>query len=109
MDLKDVIGLIASIIAIAAVLPKLYNYCYNCYHFWKGGLRMVFHSGAYIIKGHGVNGRTIYTHNPDGKGFVSYAAIGMQMRPYIIKPFKEWKFLHSFDNIKVPNYPIDDL
>ena len=68
-----------------------------------------FHSGAYRIKGFGVNGKVIYEHNPNGNGYVSYATAGMQMRPYIIKPFKEWKFSHSFDDIRVPNYPIDSL
>ena len=109
MNWITILGIIGSLITILAALPKVYNYCYNCYHFWEGGLRMVFHSGAYVIKGHGVNGKTIYKSDPSGKGFVSYAEIGKQMRPYIIKPFKEWKFSHSFDNIKTPNYPIEDL
>lgn len=109
MGWQEILGLIASIITILALWRKVYNYCYNCYYFWKGGLRETFYSGAYRIRGFGVNGKTIYTHDPNGNGFVSYATVGMQMRPYIIKPFKEWKFLHSFDDIKIPNYPIEDL
>lgn len=109
MKLVDIIGLIASIITILALLWKVYFYCYNCYYFWKGGIRESFHSGAYRIKGFGVNGKVIYEHNPNGNGYVSYATVGMQMRPYIIKPFKEWKFLRSFDDIRVPDYPIESL
>jgi len=109
MDWTQIIGLIASVITIIVVLPKMYNYCYNCYYFWKGGLRETFPSGAYYIRGFGVNGKTIYKHASNGNGYVSYSTVGMQVRPDIIKPFKEWKFSHSFDNIKTPNYPIEDL
>ena len=45
----ELIGLIASIIAIVGLAPNLYSICFNIKHFRKGAVRVTFLSNEYKI------------------------------------------------------------
>lgn len=101
-----IIEFIASIITIVAVWGRIYNIYYNCRHFWKGGLRITFHSGVYLIKGNGGNGKIIFQSSSNDEDFICYAENGKRMHLSSIKPFRKWKLAYWSDDIRVPNYPL---
>lgn len=109
MNWVDIIGLIASVITILALWGNLSAMYYNCRHFWKGGCRITYYSGAYVIKGGGINGKTIYKSSVNEKDYFCYAEVGRMLCPEPIKPFWKWNKAHWVDDIREPKYPLQLL
>lgn len=110
MNWISIISLAASIVTLIALWGNIAAICYNIKHFRKGGLRVVFPSGAYQIKDNGGKGKTLFEYcPPNSEGFKCYATIGKTMHLETIKPFWKWNMTHWIDDIRVPNYPLELL
>ena len=103
-----IISLLASLVTLFAVWGNISNYFYNCKNFKKGGVRKVYHSGEYLIYS-GFMQKLLYQSSNRKDDFTCYRGEGMEERYEEIKPFKEWTMARKFDDIRIPNYPIQLL
>ena len=72
MLLITVIGLLASLITLFAVWGRISAMYFNWRSFRKGGIRITFMSGAYIIKKGDLDGQKIYQSSDRKEDYIKY-------------------------------------
>ena len=103
-----IISLIASLITLFAVWGTVSNFIFNFRNFRKGGLRITYYSGAYIIYS-GFGKHLIYRSSKNEDDYTCYRGDNRLEMYEEIKPFKKWSVARKFDDIRVPQYPIQLL
>ena len=103
-DFKDICKDIISFLSI------IKNYKINKSLFTYGGIKIIFHSGAYQIipfdkNGHSINEK-IYYSSLDKNDYLERAIIG-DKKIITIKNFKKWKFFNKFRHYT--KYKLDKL
>jgi len=106
MLLITVIGLLASLITLFAVWGRISAMYFNWSNFSKGGIRITFMSGAYIIKRGDLDGQQIYQSSDRQEDYIRYREQGKIEQYEEIPPFLKWKVSHWGDDIRMPQYPI---
>ena len=106
MLLITVIGLLASLITLFAVWGRISAMYFNCCSFRKGGIRITFMSGAYIIKKGDLDGQKIYQSSDRKEDYIKYREQGKIEHYEEIPPFLKWRVSHWGDDIRMPQYPI---
>lgn len=108
----ELIGLIASIIAIVGLAPNLYSICFNIKHFRKGAVRVTFLSNEYkiiTVDNTTRKEKVIYQSSSNRLDYMVYRENGKIEHHEKIPPFFKWNFTHWKDDIREPNYPISLL
>lgn len=106
MLLITIIGLLASLITLFAVWGRISAMYFNWSNFSKGGIRITFMSGAYIIKKGDLDGQQIYHSSDRREDYIIYREQGKIELYEEIPPFLKWKVSHWGDDIRMPQYPI---
>ena len=106
MLLITIIGLLASLITLFTVWGKISAIYFNWSNFRKGGIRITFMSGAYIIKKGDLDGQQIYQSSDRQEGYIRYQEQGRIEHYEEIPPFSKWRVSHWGDDIRTPQYPI---
>lgn len=106
MLLITIVGLLASLITLLAVWGRISAICFNWHNFRKGGIRITFMSGAYIIKKGNLDGQQIYRSSDRQEDFIIYREQGKIEHFEEIPPFLNWRMSHWGDDIRTPQYPI---
>lgn len=106
MLLITIIGLLASLITLFAVWGRISAMYFNWSNFSKGGIRITFMSGAYIIKKGDLDGQQIYLSSDRQEDYIIYREQGKIELYEEIPPFLKWKVSHWGDDIRMPQYPI---
>lgn len=107
MSAITIIGFLASLVTLLAVWSNVANLVYNIRHFWKGGHRITYESGEYIIKKEGLGGDAIYSSTDEPQ--VVYRSMNKLERHECIPPFREWNAAHWTDDIRAPQYTLSLL
>lgn len=106
MLLITVIGLLASLITLFAVWGRISAMYFNWRSFRKGGIRITFMSGAYIIKKGDLDGQKIYQSSDKKEDYIKYREQRKIEHYEEIPPFLKWRVSHWGDDIRMPLYPI---
>ena len=102
-----IIGFIASLITIFAVSGNIANYIHNYKNYCKGGKRIIYISNAYrIFRDKEI---LIYQSSKTEEDYIVFREKGKIEHREKIKPFREWTWSRRFDDIRIPNYPIQLL
>lgn len=106
MLIITIISLVASLVTLFAVWGNITAIFYNRKHFRKGGIRMTYASGAYMLKSGSLDGKIIYKSSDDQKDFIIYGDAAMSYQIEEIIPFSKWSVKHWADDIRLPQYPL---
>lgn len=106
MSLITIIGLLASLITLFAVWGRISAMYFNWCNFKQGGIRIIFTSGAYIIKKGDLDGQLIYKSSDRKEDYIIYREQGKIEQYEEIPPFFKWRVSHWGDDIRTPLYPI---
>ena len=106
MLLITIIDLLASLITLFAVWGRISAIYFNWCSFRKGGIRITFMSGAYIVKKGDLDGQLIYRSSDRQEDYIRYRGEGQIENYEEIPPFFKWRVSHWGDDIRTPLYPI---
>ncbi len=113
MDFLGTFGSIASILGLILTIillwRKINSFLYNAKCFRNGGVRIIFHSGAYTIRTPDLNGKVIYQSSKRSEDYILYRSMTMLEKIEKIPPFRQWEKKYWADDIRKAQYPLEFL
>ena len=106
MLIITIIGLVASLITLLAVWGNISAMYFNWKNFRKGGIRITYISGAYIIKSGDLDGKLLYKSSDNSEDYKVCREMGKIEHYEDIAPFCKWNVKHWVDDIRTPQYPL---
>lgn len=106
MQTIAIIGFVSSIVTLLAVWGNLDAMYFNWKYFRRGGVRITYFSGSYVIKSGDLNGKVLYKSSDNPRDYDVYREMGKIEHYEDIPPFFKWNVKHWVDDIRTPQYSL---